>query len=219
MSVLLLVRHGQASWGAADYDVLSQRGAEQARVLGATLADRIDPPDLVVHGRMRRQRSTAEHLLSGAGWDLTPEEDEGWDEMNHHQVLARQPHTFTGDQPTREEFQAWFEAATDRWTAGAHDHEYDESFTAFGDRVEAAAGRLADRLPASATALVVTSGGPIARLTAGLLGGGTEVHTRLAPVIVNASVTKVVVGRRGSTLVSFNDHGHLEGTPDLLTYR
>ena len=100
-----------------------------------------------------------------------------------------------------------------------HDHEYDESFTAFGDRVEAAAGRLADRLPASATALVVTSGGPIARLAAGLLGGGTEVHTRLAPVIVNASVTKVVVGRRGSTLVSFDDHGHLEGTPDLLTYR
>jgi len=41
---------------------------------------------------------------------------------------------------------------------------------------------------------VVTSGGPIARLAAGLLGGGADLHSRLAPVVVNASVTKVVVG-------------------------
>ena len=219
MSVLLLVRHGQASWGADDYDVLSDRGAEQARVLGSALAGRIAPPDLVLHGSMRRQQATAQHLLAGAGWDAKAEEDAGWDEMNHHQVLERQPHRFTGDRPTREEFQAWFEAATDRWTGGEHDHEYDESFPAFGERVEAAVERLTDRLSPSGTALVVTSGGPIARLTAGLLGGGADLHCRLAPVVVNASVTKVVVGRRGSTLVSFNDHGHLENAPDLLTYR
>jgi hypothetical protein len=37
---------------------------------------------------------------------------------------------------------------------------------------------------------------------------------------VNASVTKVLVGRRGTTLVSFNDHAHLDGGEDgLLTYR
>jgi len=36
---------------------------------------------------------------------------------------------------------------------------------------------------------------------------------------VNTSVTKVVVGDRGATLVSFNEHGHLETHPDLLTYR
>ena len=43
---------------------------------------------------------------------------------------------------------------------------------------------------------------------------------RLNPVTVNSSVTKVVVGRRGATLVSFNDHSHLEGMDGrLLTYR
>jgi hypothetical protein len=42
----------------------------------------------------------------------------------------------------------------------------------------------------------------------------------LAPVVVNASVTKVVVGRRGTSLVSFNDHSHLEAAePGLVTYR
>jgi hypothetical protein len=34
---------------------------------------------------------------------------------------------------------------------------------------------------------------------------------------VNTSLTKVVVGSRGPTLVSFNEHVHLEGAG--LTYR
>jgi hypothetical protein len=52
-----------------------------------------------------------------------------------------------------------------------------------------------------------------------LLGGGAELWTQLNPVTVNASVTKVVVGSRGCTLVSFNDHAHLEAQDGLLTYR
>ena len=37
MGQLLLVRHGQASFGAEDYDVLSETGWEQGRRLGAHL--------------------------------------------------------------------------------------------------------------------------------------------------------------------------------------
>jgi len=219
VSVLLLVRHGQASWGSDDYDVLSDVGAEQARVLGAALAGRGLVPDVLVHGSLQRQRATALLLSEAAGWAVPHDEDPGWDEMDHLAVLERQPHTFTGDEPTRQEFQAWFEAATTRWTAGDHDHEYDESFPAFGDRVQATVDRLAARLSDSGTAVVVTSGGPIARLTAGLLGGGADVHGRLAPVVVNASVTKVLIGGRGATLLTFNDHSHLETERGLLTYR
>jgi hypothetical protein len=36
---------------------------------------------------------------------------------------------------------------------------------------------------------------------------------------VNSGVTKLVSGRRGITLVSFNEHTHVEGLPGLLTYR
>jgi len=42
---------------------------------------------------------------------------------------------------------------------------------------------------------------------------------RLNPVCVNSGVTKLVTGRRGLTLVSFNEHTHLDPKPDLLTYR
>jgi hypothetical protein len=38
--------------------------------------------------------------------------------------------------------------------------------------------------------------------------------------MVNASITKVVTGRRGATLVSLNEHGHLEGVDGIaVTYR
>jgi len=39
MSELYLIRHGQASFGTADYDRLSEKGIRQASVLGDHLAD------------------------------------------------------------------------------------------------------------------------------------------------------------------------------------
>jgi broad specificity phosphatase PhoE len=218
MSRILLVRHGQASWGAADYDVLSDTGAEQARVLGAALTARGVRPTTVLHGAMRRQRETARFLVEGAGASWRVEEDPDWDEIDHEAVLAAEPPELAGETPTRQEFQAWFERATARWTDGAFDHEYDEPFPAFGKRVLGALERLAGRLPADGVGVVVTSGGPIARVAAELLGGGAELHSLLAPVVVNTSVSKLVVGGRGTTLVSFNDHSHLEAD-DLVTYR
>jgi broad specificity phosphatase PhoE len=222
VSLVLLVRHGQASWGSADYDRLSEVGEQQSRVLGAALAARGARPDCVVRGSMLRHRQTAVGLLEGGGWGGTDVvEDAGWDEFDHQQMLDLHPTGLgEGEQQTREQFQHWFEAATLRWTRGAHAEEYDESFVDFGARVQDALTRTVARLGPGSTAVVLTSGGPTAWVAASLLGGGTEVWTRLNPVVVNSSVTKLVVGRRGSTLVSFNDHSHLESADaGLITYR
>jgi broad specificity phosphatase PhoE len=205
---VLLVRHGQASWGAADYDVLSPLGERQATATGAFLAG--VRPDAVVHGLMQRQRRTAELMADAAGWTLAPSVDGRWDEMDHLAVLDAQPRDFDGE-PDAHQFQAWFEKATGRWLSGAHDGEYAESWPEFHDRVLAGLDALGD-----GTTVVVTSGGPISVVVAHLLESPAA-YRRIAPVVVNASVTKVVVGRRGHTLVSFNEHGHLPG--DLLTYR
>ena len=71
--------------------------------------------------------------------------------------------------------------------------------------------------------LVFTSGGPIAWAAASLLADEPEVAgrlwRRLNPVCVNSGVTRLVTGRRGTTLVTFNGHAHLDGVPDVLTYR
>lgn len=210
MGQILLVRHGQASWGAADYDVLSPTGEEQAAVVGRALAGLT--PDVVVHGAMRRQRRTAEIAAEAAGWGLARTTDDRWDEMDHHAILAAEPEPFDGE-PDRHQFQAWFEAATERWTSGEHDDAYEESFPVFRTRVHAALESLRD----ASCAVVFTSGGPIASVATQLLGADTSTYVRTAPVVVNSSVTRIVSGRRGLTLVSFNEHGHVP--PELLTYR
>jgi broad specificity phosphatase PhoE len=212
---ILLVRHGQASWGAADYDVLSDVGEQQAALVGRALAALT--PAAVVHGRMRRQQRTAALAAAAAGWAAPLREDPRWDEMDHLAILAAHPREDGGTgEPDRLQFQAWFEAATNRWTAGGHDDDYDESFPTFRRRV--AAG-LAELATTDGTVVVVTSGGPISAVTTDLLDAGTATYTRLAPVVVNTSITRLVTGRRGTTLVSFNEHAHLQDRPELLTYR
>jgi broad specificity phosphatase PhoE len=215
MGVVLLVRHGQASWGAADYDVLSNLGEEQARLVGAALAG--FEADVVMHGAMVRQRRTAELAAAAAGWSCALREDPDWDEMDHEAVLSALPAPFEGREPTPTEFQAWFEAATERWLSGENDADYHESFAAFTHRVSAALARLVDRVGRGGKAVVFTSGGPISWLASDLLDAGLPTYTRLAPVVVNASITRLVTGHRGTTLVSFNEHPHLEA--DRLTYR
>ena len=228
MGQVLLVRHGQASWGADDYDVLSETGWEQSRLLGKALAARGIAPALVVRGAMRRHRETAEAVGEGLGLP-EPVVDGGWDEFDHLGMLAalsrsrRARPADSGREPTREEFQARFEEATDRWTGGEHD-DYDESFAEFTDRVDDALRRTSEAA-GSGTALVFTSGGPMSWATTSLVGaelerpGQVRFWRRLNPVCVNSGVTKVVTGRRGLTLVSFNEHTHLEQAPALLTYR
>lgn len=227
MSRILLVRHGQASFGAADYDRLSATGTEQSRALGAALAARGVVPDVVVAGRMRRHAQTAAGVAEGAGWEVPVALDPGWDEFDHLQVLSVHTPPAADEHPDddgaagRAAFQRWFEEATRRWTSGTADERYDESFGAFGSRVGAALRRLATDLPAGGTAVVLTSGGPVAWAAASLLADEPEARTslwlRLNPVAVNTGVTTVVVGRRGTTLVAYNAHDHL--SPDLLTYR
>lgn len=215
MGQVLLVRHGQASWGTDDYDVLSPTGERQADALGAALREL--RPDVLVHGALQRQRRTAEVLAAAARWGVVADVDARWDEMDHEAVMDRQPPpAFAGARPDPREFQAWFELATTRWQSGAHDGEYTESFSAFTDRCLAALDDVVVRA-GTGTAVVVTSGGPIAAVCRRLLDAGVPTYAALARVVANASVTRLVLGRRGVSLVSFNEIGLLPS--DLITYR
>jgi broad specificity phosphatase PhoE len=229
MSVLLLVRHGQASFGKRNYDALSPRGHEQARILGAALAARGVKPTRIVTGGMRRHAETAEGIL--AGLEQGPEivVDDGWDEFNFvhvmevHKPLYKSRALMFADfvrtpaAERRAKFQAIFEEATERWTGGGADHDYEESFPAFSQRVDDALRRTAQ--DAEGTVLVVSSGGPIGLVTSHLLAGDSSLWANLNRVAVNAAVTKVLAGRSGLTLSSYNDHSHFEHDRELVTYR
>lgn len=213
MSVILLVRHGQASFGAADYDRLSGQGFEQARIVGQELASRRIEPATVLRGDMVRHRQTAE----GAGF-ADARIDPAWNEFDHVQVLATHASPESPEAATeRRAFQAWFERATRRWMSGDFDGEYEETYAGFLARVSEGLEAVVDGLAPRETAVVFTSGGVIAAIASQLLGGGPDLWQNLNRVTANAGITKVVVGRGGVTLVSFNDHVHLE--PDHVTYR
>jgi len=217
VSVVLLVRHGQASWGADDYDQLSELGVEQSRVVGAAMAARGIEPTVILSGDMRRHRQTAQAAIDAAGWTASVETDSGWNEFDHLQVLARHPAPEGVDvMSVPSQFQRWFEAATARWTGGEH-HDYDESFARFRGRVEAALARAAASLGDGQTAVVFTSGGPMGWASAAALGGDAALWLRLNKVTVNTGVTKLITGSRGITLLTLNEHAHL--SPDLLSYR
>jgi broad specificity phosphatase PhoE len=223
MAVIYLIRHAQASFGARDYDKLSDLGEQQAAVLGKALADRGVRPDLVISGSMRRHIRTAE-LAVGA--DLPVEVDEGFDEFDHEQVILAHKPAYrvravmvadlarTGN-PHRA-FQEMFTVATQRWIDGGDG--YTESFQAFCERSEAAVRRTAERLGKGETAVVFTSGGPIAAAVSRLLSGGDGLWAKLNPITINTAITKVLSGQRGLTVVSHNEHGHLDGT-GMLSYR
>lgn len=209
MGQILVVRHGQASFGADDYDVLSATGEDQARVVGRALAHLT--PDVVVHGSLVRQRRTAELAAEAAGWNAPLKEDRRWNELESLAQFA----TVSGSPEglDRDGFQRWYDGAMARWTGGEHDADYTESYLEFRERSNAA---LSD-VVAARTVVAFSSGGPIAAITAELLAGGAPTYARLLPGIVNGGITRVISGRRGLTLLSFNEHQHL--APELVTYR
>ena len=104
-----------------------------------------------------------------------------------------------------------------RWAGTIGAPATGESFAAFAARAEQALRSAAEQQPRGATTLVVTSAGVIGWLAASLLGARAEQWIRLNRVCVNTGVTTLISGRRGLSLVAFNDHSHLG--PQEITYR
>jgi broad specificity phosphatase PhoE len=236
MSVLYLVRHGQASFGAADYDRLSPRGFEQARVVGEALRLRAPLVHQVFTGRLRRHLETATACLTALGEaDASqppppPLALAGFDEFDGKEVLLRYEPRFAregefeaelakAEHPGRA-FEDLFGRAVARWVGGEHDADYTLSWAAFTGRAVAALEEAARGLAPEQTAFVFTSGGPIAAVCQHLLGLPTPQAVKLTWTLVNCGVTKVVHGRQGLSLSTVNEHGHFEGARQhLLSYR
>ncbi len=220
MGVLLLVRHGQASLGAADYDRLSELGRRQAQVVGARLAGTGLTVDRVVAGDLSRQRDTAAAVMAALGRPLSElGTDDRLDEYDHVAVMARHEAGIsfanaTADGERGRQLQSALEEAIGRWISG--EDGYGETHDTFIERVQGAIGDLVVKPGAT---VAVTSGGVIAAYCALSLGLPVERWPSLARLVVNASITKIISGRTGTSLVTFNDHAHLESDRALITYR
>ena len=224
---LLLVRHGQASAGAADYDCLSERGTEQCRRLGRWLAGTGHQFDSVLVGGMKRHAQSADALAQAyreaSGRALPePELDLGFNEFDHHAIFESYSRANGG----REEVQRaarqgldalapLIRAALGAWSrdeiAGAP-----ESWSAFGRRVGEAGARAAAR--EDKRVLVLTSGGVAARLAQAALQApdATAIHLNLS--LRNSAIVELHRLDGGLALGSWNAVPHLHDARELWTY-
>ncbi|HTE52095.1 MAG TPA: histidine phosphatase family protein [Kofleriaceae bacterium] len=237
MSTLYLIRHGQASFGAEDYDVLSPRGIEQSRALGRHIAGRPVAVDAIYAGPRRRQLDTARHMAEAAAElgcpareiAVVPELDEypaielfrAWLPRLAAEdgPLARSLGNLAagGAPPSSESVQAAFEHITHRWARGELDTGDLESFHAFSVRVERGVRSVMAAEGRGRRIALVTSGGPISIAVRLGLGLSEEKTIRLSWVIANASVTELRWRGDELSLFGFNATHHL--APDLVTFR
>ena len=89
MGTLYLIRHGQASFGAADYDQLSALGHQQSVRLGEYLRPKLQsqPLEAVMMGSLKRHRQTWEGIAEGAGLHHTPSVWPGLNEYDSHALI------------------------------------------------------------------------------------------------------------------------------------
>ncbi|GAA1512100.1 histidine phosphatase family protein [Brevibacterium permense] len=217
MSVLYLVRHGQASFGTDDYDRLSALGKEQSHITGRFLASQGLEPDRIIHGEMLRQRQTAEGLLAGLGRDMDAHVDAGWNEYAAWELTGVLTDLDPRAQHDSKIFQGELERGAARWASGEHDEDYTETYNQFTSRVERALADAVAAMESGQSTIVVSSAGAIAWTAARLIGGGFDQWMAFNRVTINTGITKIITGRGGTSLISFNEHGHQD--PKNATYR
>ena len=162
MGTLYLVRHGQASFGAADYDQLSALGREQCVCLGRYWQQRGINFEAVLTGSLKRHQQSLAGIAEGLA---TPYQPLVWPELNeydsealieaiHPEPLARP------DSPElyRHHFRQLREGLK-AWMRGDTQPRGMTSYAEFSAGVAAALDHVLKNC--SGNVLIVSSGGPI----------------------------------------------------------
>ena len=236
MSELILVRHGQATFGAETYDQLSPLGREQARKLAAHWRETGETFDCLYCGGLRRQRETAAELLGLVADDAeSPRQDAGLNEYDGEPLIRAYLRDFAAAEgfdpapewPVRDPmlFQRLFEAAAAKWIAGRlAPADGDGNFERWPDfqlRAHRALDRIMSRHTRGSRVLISTSGGVIALALQRVLRFPDAEAIATNWMVRNSSITRVKYGGGRISLIQFNCVPHLEraATRSMITHR
>ena len=232
MTTLVLVRHGQASFGASNYDELSAIGERQGTLLGEHWLRCGSRFDAAWSGSLVRQKVTAARAFAAMGApDTVVSIDPAFNEFDHQQLIraylplvakehpefAVNPRTLFSDPKT---FQRLFDLIVACWIGGrAGAAPVAESWESFQARCMEGVRRIADS--GAGRVVAFTSGGFITAILREALGLDAHKAFQINWEILNASVHTFRLGKRGLILKRFNEVAHLEAArePALLTYR
>ncbi|HQS01054.1 MULTISPECIES: histidine phosphatase family protein [unclassified Polaromonas] len=221
MGTLYLVRHGQASFGAENYDVLSSMGHRQSVRLGEYFKSKGLTFDAALTGTLNRQIQTFAGICEGMGTAPDALRQTGLNEYDAEAVIAA-IHPAKLEKPTSPEMvRSHFRLLKDglaQWMAGVVSPRGMPSYTDF---VAGITGVL-DHVKTSYTGnvLLVSSGGPIATAVGHVLGTSPEATIDLNLRIRNCSLTEFAFTPKRHMLVTYNTLPHLDAPEhaDWITY-
>ena len=221
MGNLYLVRHGQASFGAADYDQLSELGRRQSVRLGEYFANKGLTFDAVLIGTLRRHAQTWAGIAQGAGISVQPLQWPGLNEYDSEAVIATiHPHKLEKpDSPEmyRHHFRLLRDGLT-QWMNGVVSPKGMPTYPDFLAGVTSALDHV--RKQHMGNVLIVSSGGPISTAVGHILGTTPETTIELNLRIRNSSVTEFAFTPKRHMLVTYNTLPHLDHADyaDWVTY-
>lgn len=221
MGTLYLVRHGQASFGADDYDVLSPLGHQQARRLGEYFKTKGIMFDAALTGTLQRQISTLAGICEGMVARPEILQWPGLNEYDSHAVIAT-VHSAKLEKPTTpEQYRHHFRLLKDglkQWMNGVVSPRGMPSYSDFVLGVTSALDHV--RKTHDGNVLLVSSGGPISTAVGHILGCSPEATIELNLRIRNASVTEFAFTPKRHMLVTYNTLPHLDSPEhkDWVTY-
>lgn len=230
MSTIHLVRHGQASFGSADYDRLSTLGERQVTHLRDHYARIGQPIDALYSGTLRRQRATAEILASlsgGSEINLHPAFNEYDAETllkahSKHAGLPLAALQGADARPDPRAFQRRLEQAGRAWIAGELESLGVESWHVFRSRVAVGLEDIMQQQGRSRNVVICSSAGTIGAAVGHVLGLDDEGALKLSWTLFNSSITRIRYDDARRNLEVFNAVPHLESQPDprpLVTFR
>ncbi len=211
MGTLYLVRHGQASFGAANYDQLSPLGVQQCRQLGRYWACKDLRFARVITGTLQRQVQSFEAIADGMDLRLPALQLPGLNEYDSHAVIhAIHPQPLPKpDSP--EAYRQHFRILRDglaAWMQGRTAPAGMPSYADFVAGIHAALDQV--RSETGGDVLMVSSGGPISTVVAQVLGAPAETSIELNLRIRNSAVSTFAFNPKKLSLVTFNTLPHLD---------
>ncbi len=211
MGTLYLVRHGQASFGAANYDQLSPLGVQQCQRLGEYFASKRRRFAGVFTGTLQRQIQSYDALASGLGQHQPALQLPGLNEYDSHAVMAAVHPQPLAKADTPEAYRQHFRILRDglaAWMAGRTRPQGMPSYGEFVAGIQDALARV--RAQADGDVLIVSSGGPISTVVAQVLGAPAETSIALNLRIRNSAVSEFAVNPKQLALLTFNTLPHLD---------
>lgn len=219
MGSLYLVRHGQASFGADDYDQLSELGYRQCVALGEYWRARGKRFDLVLRGTLQRHRQSLAGIVEGLGGASEAPEALEWPGLNEYdsEAVIRAIHPEPLARPTdaamvREHFRL-LRQGLQAWMRGDAHPAGMPSYAEFAAGVAGALRHVLEhgwKEDGQGQVLIVSSGGPISTAVGQILATPAETTVELNLRIRNSSVTEFVFTPKRHMLVTYNTLPHLD---------